>query len=706
MKNSAELLKAFANRLATFALTSDGREALNLLQLAGLPLPSGNSPESSSNITSFRYAESMASPEERPHRVGNWEWKTESNAFVRCRDMADEWNLWAQVPKIEAKTRKRVVLIGESVARGYLYDPQFTPAKALQNILKSQLGENEIEVVDLARTNLKFEISKLAASALRLQPNAVVIFAGNNWTVSGTRTDLSPDVFPYLNAVLRERGVPGLKEFCEEALTKKAKELVNEISRLYESQNIPLVWVIPEFNLGEWRDPIPNAPCLGENANLEWISYRVAAHSALENRDFCLAGVLAKKMTELDGGLAADGFYILAECCQHIGDLKGARYALESARDALVWDTSFYKTPRIHSIVQDIIRREAIKFNNIQVVDLPRLFDEHLGGALPDRRLFLDYCHLNSDGIKLAMAATASCLLKHFTSIEAPWPSLMCKSTAPTSRVEAEAAFLAAIHNAHWHQRPELIDYYCRKALAREPAISEVMVAFADIQMQPIPMLICKSAAKLAMIPWPSIQFYLFNVPHQQLDKVLLSAIENALDRAGTHPGRRFEQARVENLAEKECNLLDFYYCSSSMQPQELSWVVPDAPAKEHDYYKAYWFKSIFFFVWKKERSALVSLTCRLPEQRREIGTIVVQVNDFSSCKIDITKSWSTWQGFIPQQAMRDGVNEIVVWWPIPDYCSSDLLNAAADTVIQGRHELYCLFGEVHCFTVRAEQLA
>jgi hypothetical protein len=45
-------------------------------------------------------------------------------------------------------------LIGESVARGYLYDPQFTPAMALEAILQAQLGHNAVEVIDLARTDL------------------------------------------------------------------------------------------------------------------------------------------------------------------------------------------------------------------------------------------------------------------------------------------------------------------------------------------------------------------------------------------------------------------------------------------------------------------------------------------------------------------------------------------------------------------------
>src|SRR5262245_21445068 len=53
-------------------------------------------------------------------------------------ETGDAWHFWANVQKIPAKgQRQRIVLLGESVARGYLYDPQFNPAMALQAMMNA-----------------------------------------------------------------------------------------------------------------------------------------------------------------------------------------------------------------------------------------------------------------------------------------------------------------------------------------------------------------------------------------------------------------------------------------------------------------------------------------------------------------------------------------------------------------------------------------
>src|ERR1044071_7780967 len=79
------------------------------------------------------------------------------------------------------------------------------------------------------------------------------------------------------------------------------------------------------------------------------------------------------------------------------------------ARDAAVcWP--FQCTPRCFSVIQQTIR-EGAAAHGIHLVDLPREFTKHLGGAAADRRLFLDYCHLTLEGIRISMALTAETLL-------------------------------------------------------------------------------------------------------------------------------------------------------------------------------------------------------------------------------------------------------------------------------------------------------
>src|SRR5579863_4619501 len=71
--------------------------------------------------------------------------------FIRDSSGADQW-LWAQTPKIGSKqNRKRIVLIGESVANGYPFSPLFSCASALQQMFLGLPEGESIEVVDITR---------------------------------------------------------------------------------------------------------------------------------------------------------------------------------------------------------------------------------------------------------------------------------------------------------------------------------------------------------------------------------------------------------------------------------------------------------------------------------------------------------------------------------------------------------------------------
>ena len=41
--------------------------------------------------------------------------------------------------------------------------------------------KDKVEVIDLARTNLGYEVRELALAALQLEPDIAIVFAGNNW---------------------------------------------------------------------------------------------------------------------------------------------------------------------------------------------------------------------------------------------------------------------------------------------------------------------------------------------------------------------------------------------------------------------------------------------------------------------------------------------------------------------------------------------
>jgi hypothetical protein len=701
MNRPPELLKSFANHLAQLASSDDHSHLLRLLQLTGLfagGAPACGQPSAGSQT-----------PDAEADRVGIWERKSKDGKsyFARSRERANEWNMWANEGRIEAKgAKRRVVLIGESVARGYLYDPLFTPAKVLEKILKPYFPEAGVEVIDLARLSLlQNELLELAHSALVLEPDAVVIFAGNNWGLGFSAAVNDPDYRRSVSTVAREGGVAGLKRFAEERLRQEIKQLVKTVASLYQSRGIPLFWIIPEFNLRDWRDPETNAPYLRDGANREWMALWQEARRALQNDDTATAAAAAEKMVELDQGVCVAGLYLLAECSRRAGDQPAERHHLERARDALIWDNTGYVPSRSYTIVQETLREEAGKYNN-EIVDLPLAFDEYLKGELPDRRLFVDHCHLNSDGIRLAMSMAGARLLPRLAGATPHWSALADTRIAPPREVEAEAAFLAAVHNAHWWQSADLVDYFCQRAVDHSPKVAQMITTFSELQTRRPPMLMSRSAEQFSKLGAGLIQFYTIQYSKHLLDEVFLNAIERATKKLGVDR-KRLEQMQQQehSVARKDNNLLDYYYCSAARQPRELMWAfavqgLSPLLGMRSDYYKAYGQTSRFIFVGESDCPVGLQLTCRLPQGGQASGDVAIEVNGTRLGELAVSREWESWQITVGEELVRDGLNEIVIHWPLPEFPGEQTLAVTFDHLVdEGIYpDFYPVFGEIHAF--------
>ncbi|MBZ5521516.1 MAG: hypothetical protein LAP21_04585 [Acidobacteriia bacterium] len=707
MTNPEDLLKEYANRLARRALSGNEMGTLSLFQIGGLV---GTAAANAGPSTFAGNAAVGSQAGAAGHdQLGIWERKKGAPYFVRRLDMFNEWYLWANLGRIEPKsTKKRVLLMGESVARGYLYDPQFTPAMALEHMLGPYFKTGDVEIVDLARTDQGLGLGKLAvAAADLLNPDAVVIFAGNNWGPEGRALPaFSRGDIPFLDSAVRQGGIAGIKQWTERLLDRSVGQVVREIASAYESRKIPLLWIIPEFNLGDWRDPVQNAPYLPGDRNPEWIVCNDKGTAALAAGDVEAASDFARKMIALDGGVSVAGFYLLADCGLRKGDIDAARHCLERARDAVIWDPSIGAyAPRPYSIAQNILREEAPKFKQ-DVLDLPVCFREYLSGQLPDRRLFLDYCHMTTEGINVAMAATASWILKALNRPAATPQSLATQAVSPGSRIEAEAAFLAAVHNAHWHQSCELIHFHCKKALDLAPEIASLMLKFADVQSRRIPVLLCEAAKEIAEMQWPSTERYVFYGKPQQLDKNLVEAMLDALKSHGVDGCEEMARIRREehSIAVRATNLLDYYYCAPSVQPQETLWVNPVfSTYKKSNYYRAYWRESRFFFVGEAGSPVHLCLTCRLPDASEK--TVTVEVNGGFQAEIAATNKWSTWNIVIPASVSISGLNQVTVRWPTPRFSLEEAVKTITEDIPHKLvPEFYCSFGEIHAFTASGGQ--
>src|SRR5215831_13454335 len=134
MQRPSELLKSFANHMAQVAASESAAKFTSLLRLSHLigdyPARAGSETAQDARLTDVATSSG---------RVGIWEKKQEDgrSVFVRSREVMKDWNFWANLGRIEPKSAKRrVLLLGESVARGYLYDPVYTPAMVLEKIIE------------------------------------------------------------------------------------------------------------------------------------------------------------------------------------------------------------------------------------------------------------------------------------------------------------------------------------------------------------------------------------------------------------------------------------------------------------------------------------------------------------------------------------------------------------------------------------------
>jgi hypothetical protein len=166
--------------------------------------------------------------------------------------------------------------------------------------------------------------------------------------------------------------------------------------------------------------------------------------------------------------------------------------------------------------------------------------------------------------------------------------------------------------------------------------------------------------------------------------------------------GERLDTLRREehSVTHGAVNLIDYYYCASANQPHEVAWMIQISERGYPQYYKAYDTESRFVFIGEAGWPVQLSLACRLSPSATEEAAIFLEVNGQRQGKMTIGREWTTWDIAVDGGVLRDGLNEIVVRWPIPRFEG----NAALERTVQNMCErkfpdFYPIFGEIHSFT-------
>ncbi len=290
-----------------------------------------------------------------------------------------------------------------------------TPAQVLERQLREIGGAESFEVIDLARTNETLGgLAGTVRASLQINPDVLVLFAGNNWNLLET-----PEVSPYAPSVLarqryglalRKEGIAGPIRAAEERLQESAEGALGAIAEIARAVGIPVVVVIPEVNLLDWETRQPPVWLDGDGA-ARWHTLYAEAAAQVEGGDFQGALATAQALETLDGGACSSTHRLLARAHLGPGNLEEARRACLAEVDAARYATlAFLSAPQATTQARELLR-EAARRHRFFPVDLRDAFTEYTGSGLPDRRLFLDYCHLTLEGMHVAMAGVAAQVL-------------------------------------------------------------------------------------------------------------------------------------------------------------------------------------------------------------------------------------------------------------------------------------------------------
>lgn len=590
------------------------------------------------------------------------------NYYVKNKKYSHEFQEWARVDKIPPKNNKiRIAFLGESVARGFLYDPYFTPASELENVLNENLCSSKTEVIDLARTSIKIEqLQDLCLSCVKLQPDLLVVFAGNNWRESLLHmTDNEfTDLYEAMNNLDAYNSVQTILHAKYTKLISSFTETLNNISKDY---SIPVVLIIPEFNLKDWKsNSSERDTMLFVKDTNKWLELKNNAEKAFLAGDLEMTEVFAKEMIILNQANPL-AYELLAECNQRKGLIKEARENLEAARDTSLF--RFGNTPVCISFIRDILLKQAEKYN-FKIIDLPGVFAECLKGGIPGNDFFIDYCHLTIEGIYVAIKYTAKCILDIIENADISIDDIKMPYNDVDNVVKGKAHFFAAIHCAHrGEQHFKMLLYHCSRAISYSKEIIDLMQKYIDMATRKVPWIYNKNYAEMIMdgltIQYPVL---MQNDGCKIMDIDLVNAMLDVLKSKGIDIKDDVDKLRLmeHSEIEEQIDLLETYY-------RETSYINSKTVSNQtfllgRCYYTSFCYKSLFYLVVDHEIDIILDLTFRNPMHRENKKELEIKVNNIIVTKTVSSDKWKDLSIKVDKSILKeDGVNRIEILWPFSD---------------------------------------
>jgi hypothetical protein len=680
-KRPAENLKAIATSIAEIAAT--GTPDLALLKELFATLESGLGHSQQNKLLSQERIESedtigIYSPEERNGKI----------FYIRDKRYEHEFPLWCSQEEIAPKelSKKRVILLGESVARGYFYDPTYSCATLLQTFLNDSQDQVQFEVVDLARSSIFIhQLLDLYRSAMVLDPDVVVIFAGNNWLPD---TVIRPEAISHIAKVLESGGsFEQIREIIQKCYEEVINTFIDTVGKEAAKKDIRVIFLIPEFNLKDWRAKTCfDRALLWHGSQKEFLKEMHKGEAALIEKRIEAVHDHAQRMIALSPSHPV-GYELLAEYFLAKGDDTTAKEYLVKAMDCAL--SRLNVMPRTLSVVREQLIKIA-PYYNVDTIDLRPLLASHAPSGIPDRELFMDYCHLSLKGLTIVMEKTASEILaKAGVNMLVSAEQLVQVDL----KVLARAHFCAALHNAHYGPQHQVLEYHCSKAAEYEPEALSWMKWYVNIVTSKLPWDLNASYIKLLKSKVSrgyenGLQFLqIFDTMDLDLVQALNAVIGRySPDFVQQAEGRRLGIHQLQ--PHMRTDLLHTRYHSNSYKTF----------LTRAYYFQAFDLQSRFFFFTTAGTDVVLSTTLRAPG--KETRFVRVFVNEVEIGQLEIKNTWRHHDIIIPASIQRNDLNNVTIQWPDPENSASRRLDPLESDYDFVARNYYPLIGEIHSLSV------
>ncbi len=456
----------------------------------------------------------------RPVVVDGQACLTNNNSFSRLffpENLAREFEPFV-FPEVKAEKTVRIVALGESAVQG-TPDGAYSFSRILSRLLESAYPGLRFEVINTGMTAINSHaILPIAEALLRYQPDAVVVYMGNNEVVgpygAGTvlsgwtpyrrliRTGLGLRRYrlgQWLSAVLSKpspevlRGWGGMQMFVDHQVAADDPRLegvyehyqanLEDLCKVATKAGAKVLLCTVGSNL---RDCPPFASAhkagLTESQLVEW-KRQFDAGVQLEQKDQ-LAEAAAAYQTAwgIDDGHAETAFR-RGRCAERQQDFAAAGQWYRQARQL---DTLRF---RADDRINGIIREQAAGGTNVSLVDTAAILEHASPNGLTGRELFYEHVHMTFAGNYVVARAIFEALGERLTVLKGR------SSGAPLSEAQCSESLVFTPYDQY-----RIADEILNQNLVKPPFTAQAYHAeqFGELTKQFEPMKAAKTPESLA----------------------------------------------------------------------------------------------------------------------------------------------------------------------------------------------------------------